>query len=138
MAKNTITLYGTVGFTESKVFESKKTDKPVTKVTLSVGQSNGKNRDGEYLPTTWFNVEVWGGQADYALKYAQKGAKVLVTGEMKCDSYEDKDGNKRQKWYVKANNESGLSVLSSNESGNSDPVGRSNDNVVGDDELPPF
>lgn len=53
---------------------------------------NYKNIKGEY-DTDFINIEVWGTRAEYLSKYAVKGSKVLMEGEIRTDSYE-KDGKK--------------------------------------------
>jgi len=53
-------------------------------------------------PPTWFRVTAWEKQAEACAEYLKKGSKVLVTGDIRTDEYEDKEGNKRQKWWVNA------------------------------------
>jgi single-strand DNA-binding protein len=53
-------------------------------------------------PPTWFRVTAWEKQAEACAEYLKKGSKVLVTGDIRTDEYEDKEGTKRQKWWVNA------------------------------------
>jgi single-strand DNA-binding protein len=53
-------------------------------------------------PPTWFRVTAWEKQAEACAEYLKKGSKVLVTGDIRTDEYEDKEGVKRQKWWVNA------------------------------------
>ncbi len=52
--------------------------------------------------TDWHNVEVWGKQAETAAQYLDKGKLAGISGELNVRSYEDKDGNKRRSYTVKA------------------------------------
>lgn len=52
--------------------------------------------------TDWHSITVWGKRAEALEKILHKGQQVFVTGQLKTDSYEDKDGEKRYKTYVKA------------------------------------
>ena len=45
--------------------------------------------------TSYFDVTLWGKPAEHAAKTLTKGDRVIVFGEPKQRSYEDKDGNKR-------------------------------------------
>ena len=50
-----------------------------------------KNQDGEY-ETDFFNITVFGVQAEFLEKYAGKGSKVLVEGTLQFSKYQNKDG----------------------------------------------
>lgn len=47
--------------------------------------------------TDWFNLELWGRDAEYAAKYVTKGARVGVSGTLAVDSWLSKEGDKRRK-----------------------------------------
>ena len=70
-------------------------DKVVANFSAAVGRPHSEETD-------FFNVEVWGKQAENCDKYLKKGSKVLVVGYIKTRSYEDKDGVKRKVWEVNA------------------------------------
>mmetsp|Transcript_4393 Transcript_4393/g.6705 ORF Transcript_4393/g.6705 Transcript_4393/m.6705 type:complete len:258 (+) Transcript_4393:117-890(+) len=40
--------------------------------------------------TDWFNLELWGRDAEYAGKYVTKGARVGITGSLSIDSWSDR------------------------------------------------
>jgi single-strand DNA-binding protein len=46
-------------------------------------------RSGEE-ETDWFNLELWGRDAEYAGKYVTKGARIGVTGTLEVDCWRDK------------------------------------------------
>lgn len=60
---------------------------------------SGRKKDD---PPTWFKVTAWEKQAEACAEYLRKGSKVLVTGDIRTDSYEDNEGVKRYKWWVNA------------------------------------
>ena len=51
-----------------------------------------KNANGEY-DSEFINIVVFGPQADYMGKYAEKGMKVAVEGRLTTKTYEKKDGS---------------------------------------------
>lgn len=49
---------------------------------------------------TFVDCEAWGKTAEVMSQYLNKGSPVLVTGRLKLDQWEDKDGGKRSKLKV--------------------------------------
>lgn len=54
--------------------------------------------------TDWHNVVVWGKRGEALAKILGKGSSIFVEGSLRTSSYDDKDGNKRYKTDVVANN----------------------------------
>lgn len=54
--------------------------------------------------TEWHSVVIWGKRAEALHKFLSKGSTVLVEGSLRTTSYEDRDGNKRYKTEVSAQN----------------------------------
>lgn len=54
--------------------------------------------------TEWHNVVIWGKRGEALAKFLGKGSSVLIEGSLRTSSYDDKDGNKRYKTEVVANN----------------------------------
>lgn len=54
--------------------------------------------------TEWHSVVLWGKRAEALHKLLGKGSTILVEGSLRTSSYEDRDGNKRYKTEVNANN----------------------------------
>jgi len=54
--------------------------------------------------TEWVNAVVWGARAEGLGKILRKGSRLLVEGSLRTSSYDDRDGNKRYKTEVVANN----------------------------------
>ena len=83
MTINTISLVGRAGREpDVRYFESGST---VANFTLAV---NRQSRDDE---PDWFNLEIWGKQAQIAADYVKKGSLVGITGSFKIDSWKDKN-----------------------------------------------
>ncbi len=93
---NVINLVGRVGGNpEVQTFES---DAKVAKVSLAV-----KRRVKDSEPD-WFTVELWGKLAEITEKYVAKGSLIGISGEIKLNEWNDKNGNYRYKLVVRANN----------------------------------
>ncbi len=99
---NNITIAGTVGGVEIK-----HTNNGGTIFKYSVAWNPGrKDKDGEWLPSTWFNVTSYASKestADFFKDIIVKGANLYVEGRMEEDKYTDKEGNKRSYWGIFAN-----------------------------------
>jgi single-strand DNA-binding protein len=54
--------------------------------------------------TEWHNVVVWGKRAEALGKFLSKGSRIFVEGGLRTTSYEDKDGNKRYRTEIVAQN----------------------------------
>lgn len=53
---------------------------------------------------SYFDVDVWGAQAETCRQYLQKGRSVLVEGRLKLSTWEEPNGQKRSKHVVVAEN----------------------------------
>jgi len=103
MEINSINLVGRAGREpDVRYFESGST---VANFTLAV------NRVSKSDEPDWFNLEIWGKQAQIAADYVKKGSLVGITGSFKIDSWKDKNtGEDRFKPVVRVDR---LSLLSS-------------------------
>jgi single-strand DNA-binding protein len=52
--------------------------------------------------TDWFNVEVWGKQAEIVAEYVKKGTMLSVTGTLEVQTWQDQAGNTREAPMVRA------------------------------------
>ena len=120
MEINTINLVGRAGREpDVRYFESGST---VANFTIAV---NRINRSDE---PDWFNLEIWGKQAQIAADYVKKGSLVGITGSFKIDSWKDKNtGEDRFKPVVRVDR---LNLLSSKKE--TDNSNFSNSNNSGD------
>ena len=94
MGINSVTLVGRAGRDpEVRYFES---GTVVANLTMAV---NRRNREDE---PDWFNLEIWGKQAQVAADYVKKGSLIGVTGSFKMDSWKDRNtGETRNKPVVR-------------------------------------
>lgn len=84
MSLNVVTLVGRVGGEpDVKYFESGSVK---CRLTLAVNRQT-KNSD----QPDWFNLELWGKQADVAANYVRKGSLIGVKGSLKLDTWTDKN-----------------------------------------------
>ena len=83
MAINSVTLVGRAGRDpEVRYFES---GTVVANLTMAV---NRRNRNDQ---PDWFNLEIWGKQAQVAADYVKKGSLIGITGSFKLDSWKDRN-----------------------------------------------
>lgn len=62
-----------------------------------------KKKDGERVEQcTFHECSAWGQSAQFLGEYAGKGTKVFLRGRGENESWEDKDGNKRTKYRIVA------------------------------------
>ena len=103
MEINTINLVGRAGREpDVRYFVSGST---VANFTLAV------NRISKSDEPDWFNLEIWGKQAQIAADYVKKGSLLGITGSFKIDSWKDKNtGEDRFKPVVRVDR---LNLLSS-------------------------
>ena len=111
MEINTINLVGRAGREpDVRYFESGST---VANFTLAV------NRIGKGDEPDWFNLEIWGKQAQIAADYVKKGSLVGITGSFKIDSWKDKNtGEDRFKPVVRVDRLNLLSTRKESDNSN--------------------
>ena len=74
---------------------------PVTSFSLATNER--ETRGGEKVDvTTWFDVTLFGRQAEVASQYLAKGKQVYVEGRFRSEEWTDRDGNKRVTNKIKA------------------------------------
>ena len=111
MGINSVTLVGRAGRDpEVRYFES---GTVVANLTMAV---NRRNRDDE---PDWFNLEIWGKQAQVAADYVKKGSLIGITGSFKLDSWKDRNtGENRNKPVVRVDRLELLGSKRDSENGN--------------------
>lgn len=82
---NSITLSGNVGNDP----ESRTIPSGDTVVTVSIADTFGPK---DARKTNWFRCEFWGKRGEVIMKYVKKGNKLTVVGQLKVDTYTDKNG----------------------------------------------
>jgi single-strand DNA-binding protein len=91
---NIVTLVGRVGQDpEPRYFND---NKVVLRLSLAVKRKyhplerQAKQIKSGEEATDWFNLELWGRDAEYAGKYVTKGARIGITGSLNVDTWADK------------------------------------------------
>lgn len=95
---NKVMLIGRLG----KDPETRETNSGLSVCELRLATSRGRSKDGNDV-TDWHTVVCFDKTADIAAKYLSKGRQVYVEGRLQYDSWEDNEGNKRNKTSVIAN-----------------------------------
>lgn len=70
-----------------------------TNITVAIDRTFGEDKKADFI-----NVVVWRKQAENVCKYLDKGSLVAIEGRLQQNSYEDRDGNRRHKLDVVADN----------------------------------
>ncbi len=122
MAVNSVTLVGRAGRDpEVRYFES---GSVVANLTMAVSR---RNRDEE---PDWFNLEIWGKQAQVAADYVKKGSLIGINGSFKIDKWSDRNsGEERSKPVIRVDRLELLGSKRETESNHSS-------SMPGDDEIP--
>lgn len=80
--------------------EMRKTANGVPVVNFTVAVDRTFNRD----ETDFFRCTAWRSTAEFVNEYFKKGQEILLSGEMRCDVWEDDDGEKHSAWTLQASN----------------------------------
>lgn len=104
--------------------------------TLRLAVNERVKRDGDWQERAmYFDVVVWGNQAENAAKYLEKGRPVAVKGRLSWREWTDKDDNKRQSVEVTAET---VQFLGRGDGGSGGGGGQSQSEVPADTQgLPP-
>lgn len=96
---NKIMLIGNLG-KDPVVRTFENTGNKVANFSLAV---SSKDRDGNEK-TEWFDIAVWGRQAEIAEKFLKKGKNIFVEGRIQSRMYKDNNGVDRKVYEVVAEN----------------------------------
>ncbi len=73
---------------------------PLCKFTIGLNRSYTK-KDGERVEESgFFDVTTWYKLAEVCSKYLKKGSRVLVSGNLRRDTWKDKEGKFQSRVYV--------------------------------------
>lgn len=76
----------------------------VLKLRLATSESYLDRNRVRQERTEWHSVVVWGRRAEALSKFLTKGSRLFIEGAIRTSSYDDREGNKRYKTEVVANN----------------------------------
>ena len=75
----------------------------VCRLSIASNRQFRNRQSGEMVQEVcYMDVDVWGPQADSCNKYLEKGRQVLVEGRIKFDTWQDQEGNKKNKHSIVA------------------------------------
>lgn len=75
----------------------------IAEFSVATKRLGNRNEDGSWsYDTDWLDVVAWDQLAETAVANLRKGSRVRVTGSLRTDSWEDRDGNKRKRIMVRA------------------------------------
>jgi single-strand DNA-binding protein len=76
---------------------------PIAEFSVATKRPGSRNEDGSWnYDTDWLDVVAWDQLAETAVANLRKGSRVRVTGSLRTDTWEDRDGNKRKRVQVRA------------------------------------
>lgn len=106
---NSVVIVGRAGRDpEMRYFESGK-----VKTTFSLAV----NRPTKEKETDWFDIEIWGRQAEIAGEYVRKGSLIGVEGKLDFSRWTDDQGSKHVRPFIRGNNLRLLGSKRDNEAG---------------------
>jgi len=118
---------------------------PVVSFSIATTERwSGKNGEKQDR-TEWHNIVAWNKLAELANQYLKKGRSVYIEGRITTRSWDDKDGNKKYKTEIVANQikflggpaEAGTGDFASDEHGEAEPAGAVFEpNTAVEDDLP--
>ena len=102
----------------------------VCKFSIAV-QRRGKKEEADFL-----NIVTWRGLADLCAKYLVKGQQVAVSGEIRANTYEGRDGKKRVQTEIQADDVLFLGKPAAGKAEESAEFASEIGELFGNDELP--
>jgi single-strand DNA-binding protein len=92
MSFNKIIVVGNLGRSPELRYTPQGT--PVCSFSLATNERETRNGEKQDV-TTWFDVTLFGRQAEVASQYLAKGKQVYIEGRFRSEEWTDRDGNKR-------------------------------------------
>lgn len=76
---------------------------PVAEFSVGTKRLANRNEDGSWnYDTDWIDVVAWDQLAENVAANLRKGRRVRITGSLKTDTWEDRDGHHRKRITVRA------------------------------------
>ena len=96
-----ITIIGRVGTAELRFTPA---GKAVLNVSVAVKREkyNRDTKQFEEVGTDWHRAALWDRKAEAAAEVVDKGALVVVVGELESRDFDDREGQKRTVWEIRA------------------------------------
>lgn len=100
MADQSITIVG--GLTRDPELKYTQTGRPITSFSVAVSRRWKDKSDTWQEEASYFDVDAWGDLGENIAASCVKGSRVIVMGDMRQRSYEDRNGEKRTAWSINA------------------------------------
>ncbi len=100
-SNNQIIVIGRVGNAVAEEIKHLASGSTVAEIRLAVPR-HGKAEGQEV--TDWIACKFWDRQAEILSDYVNKGDLLSVTGALRVDHWETPEGNRRQRYYIQAEN----------------------------------
>lgn len=94
---NHITIMGRL--TADPILRRTMSGTPATSFTLAVDRDYSKDGERE---TDFIECVAWRGTAEFVDRYFKKGSMAVVSGRLQSRKWQDKQGNNRISWEIKA------------------------------------
>jgi single-strand DNA-binding protein len=99
---NRVMLLGNLG--QDPELRMTNTGQAVLKMRLATTESYVDKNRARQERTEWHSVVLWGKRAEALSKFLTKGTRLFIEGGLRTSSYEDRDGNKKYRTEIVANN----------------------------------
>lgn len=93
--------YKTGKSTKNKNGSKVSKDYSLARFALAVNDKSKKKSGGEEKGANFIPCTVWGYDADFVNTYCRKGTKILITGELLTDYFNDENGQRIFTWNIK-------------------------------------
>ncbi len=94
---NQVILFGLLG--QDPELKTTPSGKHVCNLSIATNRSQKKD-DGWVEITEWHRVTLWEQQAELAHRFLRKGSAVGIDGELRTESWTDKEGNKQSRVVI--------------------------------------
>lgn len=84
--------------------ELRHTPNDVAVTTIRIAVDRAYSKSGADKQTDFIDVTAWRQTAEFVSRYFTKGSMIAVQGSLHVDNYTDRDGNKRTRYDVQADN----------------------------------
>ena len=99
---NKVILVGNIGNTPECRYTS--SGSPVTSFSLATNETWLDSENKKINNTEWHNIITWNKLAEFSNEYLKKGQSIYLEGKIHTSSWNDKDGNKRNKIEIICSN----------------------------------
>lgn len=134
--------FGIIGrLTRDPELKSTNSGSYLCRFSLASNRSRPDGQGGYVDKPGFYDVVVWGKQAETAAKYLQRGHRVLVFGHLDWQSWEGNDGKKQSKVVLEAEGYQFLEPRNRSGGGNEEPPpsgagAYDHGGAVSDDDIP--